>query len=900
MNPALITLFGLHGLASSETVGDSQFPVAGNLVIDSPDEKGTVGTYNRITVPMKRIGVCPITRRGNFAGDETDEVDAEDLKQELYAVFLADERYFWQRKVATQINVAQGVTTWAGLISSLETALGISITYDVPVADLGYPHKDLSSEFYLAAPLLDAVARSIVTVFVAELDGTYHLKTWGNSTSDVNATNAWLPGQVAGGVDRFASSTALPSNLDVLFQRHEVTKWPERRHKETVTLDSDGDGSSIACYTTAQARYDEGGSQTNGVAVTNLADEFATFFASHMIGGCGAYPGIWNITPNGYMERMVVRYQADTKKGTQVNQGLVQTLQYAWEKRHFHNDWFFNSFDSPDPPPRTGFWANITAAYSSGYQWEEVEGSGASFTAVTNGYTGTSTSKAYEVNGDETIESGFVVRMHYSKETEGEYNFIYAKANKWIRFNLSEDFGQSTPGEATATVLDWWGPGVAPTSPLTVYDRNDVYDNTTDWRDQAQQNDKGYAVYDTQDDKWTVVELDYEPVAKVIIATIAQDLGQTGQSTITSIDDFWQGRSPGAGFSVHDPLGIYDKLKAGEQVIASYDEPAGRYVVIDAKHSKFNLTVEETDASPTIDDVDKLIVPACTLSNPGAGEAQLSFNEVTNGTTTLTDRTKFSFPSTWTIATGQDICTADISPPVPYTVSDGGTCIEAVSTFTLDLVYSGQVHSSINEANHEINSNQGAYFEFNDYVHNTGTDLFFSVVDPVVSPFQFINIEKSGSYFIIMHIEFVPNDGLQDITNDYESAMGQVYSSGDEIPACPYDCPHTHSFTARGFNTVAYNARVVLQRDDGVWTEMARTHVDFRYLNPFESTLTYDTEVHSFFCVGTASPQNPVEIRAFADITNFATGVESTYDVGARVMDARVTILRLCDRCVTV
>lgn len=93
-------------------------------------------------------------------------------KNGLYLLPLVDPRYFWW-EVAASVVVTAGTTTWAGLISSIATALGVTITADSISANYLKPPADLTARYEYLPLLLDAVLACIGHRFVAKLDGTF-------------------------------------------------------------------------------------------------------------------------------------------------------------------------------------------------------------------------------------------------------------------------------------------------------------------------------------------------------------------------------------------------------------------------------------------------------------------------------------------------------------------------------------------------------------------------------------------------------------------------------------------------------------------------------------------------------------------------------------------------------
>lgn len=158
----------------------------------------------------------------------------------LYLITLVDDRYYLQFASAT-IHPDRD-TTWASVISSLATALGVTINYStIPTP---YAGPEVDSQFWTnlesAAELLDAVAANIGRRVVREFDGTYTLLTPSESQSRVLTNRGSVNNLVrlAGG-DVFSSGTKimagnlvpaanaiLPTSLDVTFPFYVVNDDP--------------------------------------------------------------------------------------------------------------------------------------------------------------------------------------------------------------------------------------------------------------------------------------------------------------------------------------------------------------------------------------------------------------------------------------------------------------------------------------------------------------------------------------------------------------------------------------------------------------------------------------------------------------------------------------------------
>ncbi len=99
-------------------------------------------------------------------------VHQTDPKCDLYILPLVDDRYYWWGRRG-EISITEGTTTWAQLVSSIATLLGITITVQGSI-DSAYlkPPSSLESTYRALPLLLDAVADSIGRKVVRKYDGS--------------------------------------------------------------------------------------------------------------------------------------------------------------------------------------------------------------------------------------------------------------------------------------------------------------------------------------------------------------------------------------------------------------------------------------------------------------------------------------------------------------------------------------------------------------------------------------------------------------------------------------------------------------------------------------------------------------------------------------------------------
>lgn len=131
----------------------------------------------------------------------------------FYLLSLVDARYFWWEKAAT-VSVTSGTTTWAGLYSSLGTALGVTINASTVAAEYLEPSSDFAAQYEYLPLLLDAVAASVGHQVVRRLDGTVHAQAPATAKTVLTQNLALAGKKKSGGT--FAFTTAAPTDLQAL------------------------------------------------------------------------------------------------------------------------------------------------------------------------------------------------------------------------------------------------------------------------------------------------------------------------------------------------------------------------------------------------------------------------------------------------------------------------------------------------------------------------------------------------------------------------------------------------------------------------------------------------------------------------------------------------------------
>lgn len=272
-----------HFLADDRTLGQLRnlsYSGAGTirpLELLMRDESGTEVRTNLYLLPPR-----PLFTNKRSSISESD----------LWLLTLVDQRYFWW-EASSAITVTEGTTTWAQLISSIGTALGVTITTDtIPSAYLK-PSASLASQYGDLPPLLDSVLAQVGMRLVRRLDGTLWAQTPRTAkTIQDTQFNVYLARKWGGG--RFAYSpgegqhdipSLAPTQLTAIFPRTDSGVPSSSVYTVTKTLTSlalseysgqAGHSGTQKIHLTTAANYTGGGTPANATELGTLATQLAT------------------------------------------------------------------------------------------------------------------------------------------------------------------------------------------------------------------------------------------------------------------------------------------------------------------------------------------------------------------------------------------------------------------------------------------------------------------------------------------------------------------------------------------------------------------------------------------------------------------------------------------------
>ncbi len=263
-----------------------------------------------------------------------------DTDRMLYLITLVDERYFWWYK-SVDITINAGTTTWEDLITSVETALGITIEHTTIESEWLKPSDDLTTRYESIPLLLDAIASCTGRQVVRSRDGTVTLQKPLEAKTVQDAQLRDWPRQ-AGGLYHFSPDTALtagndlhglaPRQVDVIFSEAKNGTATGNPYKVSVTLASlalSQYGSSLGFtgervfHTACVANFL--GSSTvpdNNAEVNTLAQAIARDYYLWRLGRQDqVYAGIANYDPEGLSE--VIEWSiTDMEVNTRVRRGV--------------------------------------------------------------------------------------------------------------------------------------------------------------------------------------------------------------------------------------------------------------------------------------------------------------------------------------------------------------------------------------------------------------------------------------------------------------------------------------------------------------------------------------------------------------------------------------------------
>lgn len=123
----------------------------------------------------------------------------------LSLLTLVDDRYRWW-EVSADVSIVAGTTTWAVLLASIASALGITLTVDSIAAAYLKPPSDLVDHYQFLPLLLDAVCACVGQRLVRSLAGvcTTQNALTAKASQDAQA-GLWPKGPGGGGTFAFAA-----------------------------------------------------------------------------------------------------------------------------------------------------------------------------------------------------------------------------------------------------------------------------------------------------------------------------------------------------------------------------------------------------------------------------------------------------------------------------------------------------------------------------------------------------------------------------------------------------------------------------------------------------------------------------------------------------------------------
>lgn len=206
----------------------------------------------------------------------------------LWLIPFVDQRYWWRFMSTGELSVVGG-DSWYTLINDLGTALGLTIEFVTPSADYLDPDPVACTQEHADIPhLLDAVAHSVGTRVICQLNGDVELQGWSAAESRFrdNRTQGRGVGHLAG--DEYSDQKwAAPENVLVSCPkiRHYVPRIDGDRYSYTVAPDAtlfDADNAEVETGTVKRiqtAAYADftgaGGTPDNDADLQTLADKIA-------------------------------------------------------------------------------------------------------------------------------------------------------------------------------------------------------------------------------------------------------------------------------------------------------------------------------------------------------------------------------------------------------------------------------------------------------------------------------------------------------------------------------------------------------------------------------------------------------------------------------------------------
>lgn len=206
-----------------------------------------------------------------------------DPGEQVYLLPLVDDRYFWW-EIATEIDVAEGTTTWNQLYDAFASALGITLNRDAIPAAYKKPANGLTKHYEHLPLIMDLAAASVGQRIVRRLDGTFHAINPATAAALVTAQKADLIKLAGGDLPAEDVNADLPENFSVTFPRANYQGITtsirmnsgihvENHHK--VTVAGGGLAGTKNLHSTAIANFEGGASPQNDTELDALAAQMA-------------------------------------------------------------------------------------------------------------------------------------------------------------------------------------------------------------------------------------------------------------------------------------------------------------------------------------------------------------------------------------------------------------------------------------------------------------------------------------------------------------------------------------------------------------------------------------------------------------------------------------------------
>lgn len=478
-------------------------------------------------------------RRITAAGDATNN---------LWLLELVDERYWWQFRDGPTPTVTLS-TTWASLISTYGSSLGVSIQAStIDAAFLGPDPHQLQRHHDSIPVILDAIATSVGLRVVRRPDGSVLMQSFDDASvtflRNINDYTPW--DRIAGGTIAttlgFANApgdirrNVVPGSVRVVFPRAErgipcgdpysVSVAADAYVSETTALDA---SSEYVVFSTAYADYTSGSLDNSSELSALAAAIAAAYYGQFKEAYDHAWTGIKRWDVSAFDDYVLYAFGVErenplTVASTLDGQNVETSLSRSWDRLLVTRTHSLPHNHGVDQQLQQG------VAVYLGIRWGKVKAGGSQdANSGTTGHNcpyapvnpcddcdGTNPDTAVTHNvilpaRDEVghkLAEGDVIAYAAAEDCQWVCVSDYSGAIKarWIRFQIDNVSGLTATDASVSATVAMYSDGPDPGASVTVY--NLPSNNTGNYVFAGDDDDYGYAMYRPEDDRYYIWQME--------------------------------------------------------------------------------------------------------------------------------------------------------------------------------------------------------------------------------------------------------------------------------------------------------------------------------------------------------------------------------------------------------